>query len=99
MKTLKKYVSIFPNNDKTYLQNAMFDVRRNKGVEIPIFANLKKFLKSKKIQINTYDISTMKTSYKYIYRDLPDFIPSNFLAWKMIFLNKLETDNSQTVFY
>jgi len=88
MKTLKKYVSIFPNNDKTYLQNAMFDVRRNKGVEIPIFANLKKFLKSKKIQINTYDISTMKTSYKYIYRDLPDFIPSNFLAWKMIFLNR-----------
>ena len=85
---MTRYISIFPNNDKTYLKNAMFDIKKNKGFEIPIFANLKNFLKLRNIHINTYDILTKKTPHPYIYRDLPYPIFSNFLAWKMIFLNR-----------
>lgn len=85
----EKFVSIFPYNVKSYLRNSIFDAKKNKKIEPPIFAVLKKYLQEKNIYINTYDIATKETPYKYVYFDLPypwDF--SSFPVWKMIFLNR-----------
>ncbi len=84
-----KIVSIFPYNVKSYLKNGIFDPQKNKKIEPPIFAVLKKYLQEKNIEINTYDINTPETPYKYVYFDLPypwDF--SGLSVWKMIFLNR-----------
>ena len=83
-----KYVSIFPGNDKTYLKNAMFNIRKNKGVEIPIYVNLKNLLKTKNVQINTVDTMKNKITYMNIYKDLPYPVLSNFYIWKKIFTNR-----------
>lgn len=82
----EKFVSIFPYNVKAYLQNVLFNVKKNKGIEATIFATLKNFLKKRNININTYDISTKKAPYIHIYFDLPYFW--NFAAWKPILLSK-----------
>ncbi len=82
----EEFVSIFPYNGNQYLHNIAFDSQKNKGIERSIFLTLKKYLKQRNININTYDISTKKTPYKYIYFDLP--YPWNFSAWKLIFTNR-----------
>ena len=85
----KKFVTIFPYNVKSYLKNSIFDTKKNKGIEPPIFAVLKKYLQRKKVYINTYDISVKETIYKYIYFDSPyPWNFSSFRVWKMIFSNK-----------
>lgn len=84
----EKFVSVFPYNVKVYLRNTLFDIQKNKGIEATIFATLKKYLKKRNIIINTFDISTKKAPYVYIYFDLPFFW--NFSAWKPILLSKKE---------
>ncbi len=85
----EKFVSIFPNNSKAYLRNAMFYMQKNSGIEIPIlFSKLKKFLSQRKIYINTYDVSIKKPIFRNIHFDLPYPILSNFYAWKVIFLDR-----------
>lgn len=83
-----KFVSIFPNNVRHYLQNSMFGPQKNEGIEILSYAKLKDFLSKKNVYINTYDISTKKTPYRNIHWDLPYPIPSNFSIWKKIFSNR-----------
>lgn len=82
----EKYISIFPFNNSAYLQNAAFDMERNRGVEALIFATLKNYLKERNITINTYDIATKKPPFRYVYFDLP--YPWDFRAWKIILSNK-----------
>lgn len=82
----EKFVSIFPYNGKQYLQNIAFDPEKNNGVEKSIFFSLKKYLKERNININTYDIPTKKIPYRYVYFDLP--YPWNFSAWKLILFNR-----------
>lgn len=84
----KKFVSVFPNNVKTYLQNSIFDIQKNKSTESPIYAKIRNLLKERNIAMNTYDISTGTPSYRNIHLDLPYPIPSNFHLWKTIFLNR-----------
>ena len=85
----EKFVSIFPYNVKSYLRNSIFDSRKNKGIEPPIFATLKRYLRKKKVNINTYDIPVKETIYKYVYFDLPyPWNITSFPIWKMIFLNR-----------
>lgn len=83
-----KHVSFFPGNDKTYWKNAVFDVKRNKGVEIPIYAKLRSYLRVKNVIVNTFDLAENRVSYRNVYRDLPYPFPSNFSIWKKIFLEK-----------
>lgn len=83
-----KFVSIFPNNIKHYLQNSMFGPQKNEGIEILSYAKLKDFLSKKNVYINTYDVLTKKPSYRNIHWDLPYPILSNFSIWKTIFLNR-----------
>lgn len=85
-----KFVRIFPNNNKTYLQNSMFDIQNNKNriTEEPIFAKLRAFLKKKNIHLNTGDIPTKRPIYRNVHYDLPYPIPSNYPVWKEIFSNK-----------
>jgi len=82
----EKFVSIFPYNGNQYLHNVAFDFKKNKGIEKSIFLTLKKYLKERNININTYDISTKETSYRYVYFDLP--YPWNFSAWKLILTSR-----------
>lgn len=82
----EKFISIFPYNGKAYLQNIAFDPKLNKGVEASIFAALRRYLKNKNININTYDIDTKSPPFVYVYFDMP--YPWNFNAWKKIILNK-----------
>ena len=82
----KKFVSIFPYNGNAYLRNSLFDRGKNKGVEATIFAKLKKFLKERNIDINTYDIATKMDPYRYVYFDMP--YPWNIRAWKKIILHR-----------
>lgn len=84
----KRFISIFPSNVKHYLENSIFDTKK-KDEWNPIFIKLKKFLKQKKIEINTYDISPRKHPDIYIFFDLPYFW--NFWSlpvWKMIFSHR-----------
>lgn len=81
----EKFVSIFPNNIKHYLQNSMFAVKKNKGIEIASFASLRNFLSQRNVYINTYDIPTKKPPYRYIHWDLPYPFFSNLPVWKAIF--------------
>lgn len=82
----RKFVSIFPYNNNSYLQNIVFDTKKNKGPEALIFSTLKRFLKKRNVEINTYDIVTKNLTFKYVYFDLP--YPWNIKAWKTILLNK-----------
>jgi len=82
----EKFVSIFPYNGNAYLQNIAFDIKKNKGPEALIFLTLRDYLKKRNININTYDIPTKETPYRYVYFDLP--YPWNFSAWKLILLNR-----------
>lgn len=85
----KKFVSIFPYNVKSYLRNSIFDAQKNKGIEPPFFAILKKYLREKKVEINTYDIPVKEAIYRYVYFDLPYLWDFNmFPVWKMIFSNR-----------
>ncbi len=80
-------ISIFPGNLKSYLQNSVFDTKKMDEWN-PIFIKLKKFLKQKNIDINTYDIPT-KMPFRDIYFDLPYIWDlSNFPVWKIIFFQK-----------
>src|SRR3989344_3268091 len=81
----EKFISIFPSNDRWYLQNSIFDTKK-KDEWNRFFVKLKKNLNQKNIEINTYDIQTEKAPYKYVYIDLP--YPWNFSAWKLVFLNR-----------
>lgn len=83
----EKYVSIFPGNDKSNLRNSLFDPKKITEWNL-IFVHLKKFLKQKNVDINTYDISTNRAPYRYVYFDLPYPFLSNFPIWKLIFLNR-----------
>ena len=82
----EKYIGVYPFNNKAYLQNAAFDLQKNKGVEALVFVELKKYLKERNVVINTYDIPTKKTPEKYVYLDMP--YPSDIAAWKIILANK-----------
>lgn len=82
----QKLVSIFPFNDKRYLNNVAFNIKAHKGLESSIFLTLKKYLELRNIDINTYDVLTEKAPYKYVYFDLPYFW--NFPAWKLILTNR-----------
>lgn len=82
----KKFISIFPYNDTRYLQNILFDIKKNKGIEASIFSTLKKYLKRNNIEINTYDVTIKETPDKYVYFDLPYLW--NFTAWKLILTNR-----------
>lgn len=84
----EKYVSVFPNNVKDHLQNSMFDAKRNKSTESPIYAKLRSFLRQRNIEINTYDVFSKVSSYRNIHFDLPYPFPSNFHIWKIIFSNR-----------
>lgn len=84
----KIFISIFPANRRSYLQNRIFDPR-NQDEWTPIIVHLKKFLNQKNIELNTYDMPTEKPVFKYIYIDLPYLWQHwNFPVWKMIFSNK-----------
>lgn len=82
----KKFVSLFPYNGNAYLHNVAFDIKKNKGVEALIFLKLKNYLKKRNIDINTHDIVTKKSPYRYVYFDMP--YPWNLNAWKTILFNK-----------
>lgn len=83
-----RFISIFPGNVKNYLGNSIFDTEK-KDAWSPIFIELKKILKQKKIDINTYDIPTKKTPFKYVYFDLPYLWNLwNFPVWRNIFLHR-----------
>lgn len=84
----KKFINVFPNNVKKYLRNSMFSFKKNKEIEIPVFAELKNFLKQQNVDINTYDVSTGEPIFRNIHFDLPFPSPSNFHIWKIIFSNK-----------
>jgi len=81
-----KLISIFPYNGSQYLKNIAFDPKRNKGIEALIFETLKKYLKKKNIEINTYDVATKKEPFAYIYFDMP--YPWNLKAWSLIIRNR-----------
>lgn len=84
----QRFISIFPSNVKYYLRNSIFD-NRKKDEWNPIFIKLKKILKQKKIDINTYDVSIKKPADTYIFFDLPYLW--NFWSlpvWRMIFSHK-----------
>lgn len=83
----QKFINYFPNNVKVYLKNAMFDIK-NKAPEITVYVRLKKILGQRNIFVNTYDMSIKKPIFRNIHSDLPYPIPSNFSAWKEVFLNK-----------
>lgn len=83
----KKFISIFPyNNHDAYLHNVVFDIQKNKGREVLIFVKLKNYLRERNIYLNTYDIATNSTPYKYVYFDIP--YPWNLGMWKRIISNK-----------
>lgn len=82
----EKFISIFPFNNKAYLNNLAFDIQKNKGPEALIFVKLKKYLRERNIHLNTYDVATKKEPDQYIYFDLP--YPDNLSAWKKIVANK-----------
>ena len=84
---MTRYISLFPNNDRSYLKNAIFNAKNNNGREVPIFIKLKKFLKKRDIDINTFDIYK-GDPYKYIYIDLPYPTLTNIPVWKTIFINR-----------
>ncbi len=82
------FVSIFHNNVKTSLRNALFDIRKNKMTEVATYTKLRNFLSKRKVYINTYDIPVKKPPFKYVHYDLPYPLTSNFSVWKSIFLNR-----------
>lgn len=82
----EKFVSVFPYNGDQYLHNIAFNAQKNKGIERTIFLTLKKYLEERNISINTYDVTTRKPPFKYVYFDLP--YPWNFSAWKLIITNR-----------
>lgn len=85
----EKFVSIFPGNHKLYLRNSLFDPQKILDYWNRIFIHLKEYLKQKNIDINTFDISTKRAPYRYVYFDLPyPWEPGNFAVWKSIFLNR-----------
>lgn len=87
----KNFISIFPGNYKIYLRNSIFDPQKILDYWNRIFIHLKKYLKNKNIGINTYDIPTKNTPYRYVYFDLPYlWVPRNFAVWKSIFLSRQE---------
>lgn len=81
----KRYVSVYPYNASGYFRNAVFDPKKNKGVEASVFFTLKKYLEENNIEINTYDIKTEKPPFKYVYFDMP--YPWNLKAWGKIVTN------------
>ena len=81
----KRYISVFPYNVSGYLQNTVFDPKKNKGVEASVFFVLKECLEANNIEINTYDVKTEKAPFKYIYFDTT--YPWNLKAWKKIVFN------------
>ncbi len=83
----RKYVSIFPGNNQANLRNAIFYPRKSMDTFSWAYVYLKKYLEQKNIDINTYDIPTTSTPYRYVYFDLPYPIPSNLPVWKLIILN------------
>ena len=82
----KKYISIFPYNVKGYLNNNLFSIKKNKGIEATLFSKLKKDLRKLNIEINTLDIEIKEQTDLYVYFDLP--FPANFSAWKSIIFGK-----------
>ena len=82
----QKYVSIFPSNVDIYLRNAVFDAKKNKGVEARVFVTLKTYLGKRNVIINTYDVRTKREPFKYVYIDVP--YPWHLAAWKKILFNK-----------
>lgn len=85
---IQEIVSIFPYNLPANLQNSIFDSRKNKRVDLIIFATLKKYLKEKNALLNTIDIPTKHPPHKYIYFDLPYPFFSNLKIWKLILINR-----------
>lgn len=85
---INTYISIFHNNVKASVKNAMFDIKKNYMVEVTVFAKIKELLNKHGIDVNTYDVHAPIPPYKHIHFDLPYPLPSNFNIWKMIFLNK-----------
>lgn len=84
----KRFVSIFPGNTKRYLENAIFDSTKRDDWNI-ICIKLKQFLNKKNVDINTYDVSSKETPFKYVYFDLPYLWDLGSLpVWKMIFSHK-----------
>lgn len=81
----KKNVSVFPYNSGQYLHNIAFDPKQNKGAEALVLVSLKKFLKEKNIEINTYDMQKNLPPDACVYFDMP--YPSDFSAWKLILSN------------
>jgi alpha(1,3/1,4) fucosyltransferase len=84
---IKNFVSIFPGNVKSYLNNSVFD---SKYIDEwnPFFKKLKIYLKKRNIELNTYDVKTPKP-WKIVYFDLPYLWSlQNFYVWKMILMNK-----------
>lgn len=84
----KKCIIFFPGNDKGNLRNSIFNSHKIMDPWSRVFVHLKKFLKKKKVDINTYDVPTKKSPDWYVYSDLPYPFPSNFSLWKSIFLNR-----------
>lgn len=78
-----KFVSIYPNNDKHYLRNAMFGTVKIKGIEFPSYAKLRTFLRDRNIYINTYDVAK-EEPYRNVHFDIRYPLPSNFHIWKII---------------
>lgn len=94
----KLSVSIFPGNRRSYLGNSInrrsylgnsiFD-GKNLDDWNPVFVKLKKILKQKNIEINTYDIPAKKPPFRYLHFDLPYlWEPGNFPVLKLILSHK-----------
>ncbi|MBI2599776.1 hypothetical protein HYW43_02540 [Candidatus Daviesbacteria bacterium] len=83
----KKFLSIFPSNDKSYLQNAIFNPQK-KEEWYPFFVKLKKNLRKKNIEINTYDISTDISPYRYVFLDLPYPWKWSLSTFRLLILNR-----------
>lgn len=84
----KRYVSLFPGNTPRYLNNSIFDSKKKDDWNAICIA-LKRFLKKKNIEINTYDIQTKDAPFKYIFFDLPYLWNiRNVPVWKQIWSHR-----------
>lgn len=80
-------ISFFPGNVKKYLNNKMFEKPTDEWN--PIFVKLKKYLDSKNINLNTFDVQRNKHTDIYLFHDVPYIW--NFWAisvWKLIFKHR-----------
>lgn len=84
----KKFVSIFPNNVKHYLGNSMFNLKKSRGIDFPVFAKLRSLLSKRNIYLNTYDVPIKNPIFRNIHIDIPYPFPSNFLVWRAMFLDR-----------